>query len=191
MKRFRYIGLSAFCALMILAGCDPITRYKVTSTIFDGVPALPPPEQICQEFADKKVAEAKDLLLHKDTPGGQRVNGSTHAPYQEKRCDDCHDKTKEGGLIKPKSELCFVCHTNFVKGSMVHGPVATADCLACHEPHYANFPKLLKASPAKVCGTCHREKRVATGLHDKVSAQQMLCIDCHDPHYGNVQFFLK
>jgi predicted CXXCH cytochrome family protein len=189
MKRFRYIGLFAACAVLVLSGCDPITRYKVTSTIFDGVPALPPPEQLCAEYAEKRVAEAKAESAQKETKKGPA--GSAHLPYQEKQCDDCHDKSKEGGLIKPKNELCFVCHTNFIKGTYVHGPVATADCLTCHEPHTSGFPKLLKSPPEKICGTCHSDKRSAAAMHDKFAAQQLTCIDCHDPHFGNAQFFLR
>ena len=189
MKRYTCIGLFAVCAVLGLSGCDPITRHKVASTIFDGVPALPPPEQLCEEYAEKRVAAAKEELVQKETKKGPA--GSTHPPYQEKQCDGCHDKTKEGGLIQPKNKLCFVCHTNFIKGAYVHGPVATADCLACHEPHLSNFPKLLKSTPEKICGTCHRERRIAAAMHDKVAAQQLICVDCHDPHFGNAQFFLK
>jgi predicted CXXCH cytochrome family protein len=189
MKMFKYIGLFALCAPLILSGCDPITRYKVTSTIFDGVPALPPPEQLCEEYAEKKVAKTKAELLHKETK--TVAAGSAHLPYQDKKCDDCHDKTLKDGLIRPKNELCYVCHTNFVKGVYVHGPVATADCLTCHEPHTSNFPKLLKIAPEMVCGTCHREKRTSTAMHDKFVSQQLICVDCHDPHFGNAQFLLK
>jgi predicted CXXCH cytochrome family protein len=189
MKNFRYMALFAVCAVLVLSGCDPITRYKVTSTIFDGVPALPPPEQLCEEYAEKRIAAAKAEQVQKETKKGPA--GSTHLPYQEKQCDDCHDKSKEGGLIRPKTELCYVCHTNFIKGAYVHGPVATADCLACHEPHTSTFTNLLKSPPEKVCGTCHREKRIATAMHDKFSAIQLICIDCHDPHFGNAQFILK
>lgn len=189
MKSYIYIGLFAVCAVLILSGCDPNTRYKVISTIFDGVPALPPPEQLCEEYAEKQVAEAKAKLLNKETKKGP--TGSTHLPYQDKQCDDCHDKSQQGGLIRPKNELCFVCHANFVKGTNVHGPVATADCQVCHEPHTSIFPKLLKSPPEKICETCHREKRIAAAMHDKFAAQQLLCVDCHDPHFGNAQFFLK
>jgi predicted CXXCH cytochrome family protein len=190
MNRIRYIYLFAVCAAVVLFGCDPNTRYKIASTIFDGVPALPPPEQLCDEYAAKKVAEAKADLLHKETKKGEN-SVSTHLPYLEKQCDGCHDKLKEGGLIRPKNELCFVCHTDFIKGAYVHGPVATADCLACHEPHSSSFPKLLKSPPEKVCGVCHREKRIAAAMHDKFAAQQLLCVDCHDPHFGNAPFFMK
>ena len=189
MKRFLYIWMFAICAPLILSGCDPIARYKITSTIFDGVPALPPPEQLCEEYAEKQVAKAKAELLHQETK--TVATGSSHLPYQEKQCDGCHDKTKQDGLIKPKNELCSVCHADFVKGTYIHGPVATADCLSCHESHTSSFPKLLKTTPDKVCETCHREKRISAAMHDKFASQQLLCADCHDPHFGNAQFFLK
>ena len=115
-------------ALVLLSGCDPVTRYKVTSTIFDGVPESPPPELICEEYATKKVDEAVSLIAK--NAAKKKAEGSTHSPYEEKKCDDCHDKNKEGGLIQPKNKLCFVCHTDFIQGAFVHGPAATADCLA-------------------------------------------------------------
>ena len=189
MNKYIYIGLLAVCAALIVSGCDPIARHKVVSTIFDGVPALPPPEQICEEYAEKRVAEAKAAQVQKESKNGP--TGSIHLPYQEKQCDDCHDKSQQGGLVRPKNELCYVCHTNFIKGTYEHGPVATADCMACHEPHLSNFAKLLKTPSEKVCGTCHREKRSAAAMHDKFAARQLMCVDCHDPHFGNAQFYLR
>jgi len=184
------------CLLLIavgsLTGCDPLARHKALSTLFDGVPSLPPPEQLCADYAEKRVAEVRDELAGKK---GAKVEAdamkSQHRPYQEKSCNDCHDKTKENGLAAPRNQLCFVCHTGFVKGSFVHGPVATGDCLACHLPHSAGFPLLLKADRSAICATCHREKRIAAGMHERVAAQQMACVDCHDPHFGNAAFFLK
>jgi len=189
MKSLKHIGLIAIGAVLYLSGCDPIARHKVVSTIFDGVPTLPSPEQLCEDYAEKRITEAKTDLLNKDSKKGP--TGSTHLPYQDKQCDDCHDKSQQGGLIRPKNELCYVCHTGFIKGKYEHGPVATADCLACHEPHLSNFAKLLKTSPEKVCGTCHREKRITDTMHDKFTVRHLLCVDCHDPHYGNAQFYLK
>ena len=116
---------------------------------------------------------------------------SVHRPYQEKQCDGCHDRSKESGFVSSREDLCYVCHTGFVKGSFVHGPVAVKDCLACHVPHSSSSAPLLKTGKNILCSSCHREKRLAAAMHDKVSAQNMGCVDCHDPHYGNVQYFLK
>ena len=174
-----------------LSGCEPITRHKVISTIFDGVPTLPPPAPICTGDADKMVAPYRDEISKKSAPAALGLNGSKHPPYVEKRCDDCHDKTKENGLVGPRNEFCFICHTGFVKGTYVHGPVAVGDCLACHEPHNSNFPSLLKVNKATVCASCHMEKRLAQGMHEKVRDKGVGCMNCHDPHSTNAPFFLK
>lgn len=177
-------------AAIALVGCDPIGRHKVLSTIFDGVPSLPPPEQICNEYAEKRIAEVKDELSDKkkmlviDTK-------SQHAPYQEKKCNDCHDKTSQNGLITAPTKLCLVCHSGFVKGQFVHGPVAVGACSACHQPHSSKFPSLLKTEQNAICSTCHREKRTASAMHDRLAAQGIGCTDCHDPHFGSTPFFLK
>jgi len=178
--------------LMCIFGCDPVVRHKVLTTIFDGVPSPPPPEQVCAEFAEKKVAELRDELSGKKVAdqGKKTGEGSEHPPYTEKRCDDCHNKTKESGFVTAKEDLCDVCHAAF-KDAYVHGPVASKACLFCHEPHNSNFPSLLKKNPAELCASCHLEKRSASALHDKVALKKLGCTDCHDPHYGKVPYFLK
>ena len=186
----------AACLLMIaacsLTGCDPVARHKALSTLFDGVPTLPPPDRLCAEYAEKRVAEVRaELTRAKGAKAEAGATQSQHRPYKEKSCNNCHDKTKEGGLVAPRNQLCFICHTGFVQGAFVHGPVATGDCLACHQPHSSGFPSFLKTDRSAVCVTCHREKRVAVGMHERVAAKQMACVDCHDPHFGNAAFFLK
>ena len=182
-----------FCSAWLLTGCDPINRHKVMSTIFDGYPSLPPPEQICSEYADKRVAAMKEELEGRKKAAENVVaEQSVHSPYQDKQCDGCHDRSKDSGFVVPnKLDLCYVCHTGFIKGAFVHGPVAVSECLACHVPHSSPDAPLLKTSKAALCLTCHREKRIAAAMHDKVKALKMECVDCHDPHFGNVQYFLK
>lgn len=192
-----YFAICVLCfaaCVLNLSGCDPIARHKVLTTFFDGVPSLPPPDELCKEHVEKmKAMEAMEastrLEQEKAAPGAPR--GSAHQPYSEKRCDDCHDKDKPDGLIRPKKDLCFVCHTDFVNGAFVHGPVAVGDCLACHLPHTASFSSLLKVDKSQLCSTCHREKRLSVSLHDTVVAKKMNCPDCHDPHFGDVRYFLK
>jgi predicted CXXCH cytochrome family protein len=191
-KNLSYRALLVMCVIILLSGCDPIARHKVLTTIFDGVPSLPPPEQLCEEYAEKRIAEVQSQQQKKLSGASvEKSGGSVHAPYEEKLCDDCHDKNTAEGFVVPKKQLCFKCHTNFIKGEYVHGPVAVGYCLGCHEPHSANFPKLLKSGNGTVCAVCHREKRLASVLHEKAAAQHLGCVDCHDPHYGNSPFFLK
>lgn len=189
-------GFTAFvlgCVICALCSCDPVNRHKVLSTIFDGVPSLPPPEQICSEYAELRVAAYRDELAGKK--GGKKeapkMEMSLHRPYEEKKCDNCHDKSTESGFVRPLNQLCLVCHTDFFKGSFVHGPAAVGECIVCHVPHDSQFAPLLKVSKDDLCPTCHREPRQALGLHNKASERKFGCTDCHDPHFGNAQYFLK
>lgn len=192
ISMIRYIVVVPVCILTLLCGCDPISRHKVLTTVFDGVPSLPPPELVCAEYADKKVTEFRDELAGKKGDVVKEAGDkSRHPPYVEKRCDNCHDKTTQSGFVAPVKELCYVCHVGFLKGSYVHGPVAAGDCLFCHEPHTSRYPSLLKKDISETCATCHRESRMATALHNRVADSKIACAECHNPHYGNVQYFLK
>ena len=178
--------------LVVTGGCSAVSRHEILSTIFDGVPSYPPPEEFCRDYHENsKGAGGKDLPAKDQVGESGGSQSSRHQPYEEKRCDDCHDKTKEGGLVTAKIELCFQCHKDFIKGSYVHGPVAVGDCLACHEPHTSRYASLLKADKNQICSVCHREKRLSIALHDKVSERQISCSDCHDPHYGSASYFMK
>lgn len=190
MLRFpRHIAALLVC---VLCSCSPITRHQVLTTIFDGVPSMPPAEQICQEYVQDVLARERDQREGKGKFAAAAPVASAHRPYTEKRCDDCHDKTTESGLVvKNKTELCFVCHADFIKGGFVHGPVAVGDCLACHDPHTSALPSLLKVSAADICAVCHREERQAVSLHTTVASHGLVCVNCHSPHFGNVRFFLK
>jgi len=188
----RVMLLALLVWYLLLCGCNPVTRHEVLTTIFDGVPSFPPQEELCKEYAENMMAaSAKGAAVKQGETEKPSQEGSRHQPYDEKRCDDCHDKEKEGGLIKPKNELCFVCHVDFIKGGFIHGPVAVGDCLACHLPHTASFKSLLKIDRSQICSSCHKEKRLAAALHDSVRSKKMDCADCHDPHSGTARYFLK
>ncbi|SHI77095.1 doubled CXXCH domain-containing protein [Malonomonas rubra DSM 5091] len=191
--RRRLLLLFIACALLALAGCDSVARHKVLTTVFDGVPELPQPERLCDEYYEQRQAyEASGKILNEK---GEVVNDdrSSHKPYAEKACNDCHSSNKDvnDGLIAPKRELCGVCHTNFITGLNVHGPVAVGDCLACHLPHSSNHKALLKEDPDTICATCHQEDRLAAAMHDRFVTKEISCGECHDPHSGDARYFLK
>lgn len=189
----RHIAILALMFACFLAGCDTVNRHKVLSTVFDGVPSLPPPEQICVDYAEKKLSDQRDELSGKKMAGSEVAEKeSVHPPYEEKKCDNCHDKSKDSGLQRPPNELCFMCHKDFFKGyAYQHGPAAVGDCLACHVPHNSPDGPLLKTGRKVICATCHKEPRAALSLHEKVAERKLVCVDCHSPHYGNSPFFLK
>jgi predicted CXXCH cytochrome family protein len=190
------IILAALTGCLLLAGClDEVSRHRALSTVLDGVPAYPPPGQLCDEYyQQRREYELKgQTALLAGVDGQPAGDGSSHLPYDEKNCNGCHsgDKNVGGGLIVPQQELCFVCHKNFITGDNVHGPVAVGDCLACHLPHTSPEKALLKAAPDILCSDCHQEERLAKGMHDLLATKGMICMDCHDPHFEDARYFLK
>ncbi|QWV92410.1 cytochrome C [Geomonas oryzisoli] len=179
--------------LLFLGGCDPVARHQFLVTFFDDVPVLPPLEQYCSDAEERQVQAAKARAAGREVQQAAAPTNSSHPPYAEKRCNDCHqaEKTSVSGLIKPKSELCFMCHPKILKHAFAHGPAAEGECLGCHLPHEANYPSLLVREPSKLCEKCHSEKRLAAAMHDKIKSASVVCIDCHDPHSGTSRYFLK
>jgi predicted CXXCH cytochrome family protein len=177
---------------VLLSGCDPTTRHQVLSTLFDGVPEMPPPEQLCEDYVVRLEQEKADAAagVLTETDAEATPAGSVHQPYADKLCRDCHDFESASGLVLPPEKLCLSCHVDFVTGVHVHGPVAVGDCMACHLPHDSRFASLLKNERSRVCSTCHREERLAASMHNEVMARQMTCVDCHDPHDSDAVYFL-
>jgi len=173
-----------------LCGCDPVTRYKVTSTIFDGVPQMPPADEYCRSYHQQTLAEEAEAEKKKQL-ARLKEEASSHPPYAEKRCDDCHDKNTDSGFITAAKDLCAACHDNFLKGSHFHGPAAVGACQTCHEPHNSPNVKLLKLPKAEICNPCHTEPRLARGLHDSARLRGLFCAECHDPHAANNSNLLK
>jgi len=185
----RVLWLALAC-LVSLCACDPLTVHKVTTTIFDGVPSMPPADQYCQEYHEKTVLEELEAAKRQKAAKLSSLQ-SQHPPFAEKRCNNCHDKNSESGFVVPLGELCAHCHKNFPVGDFLHGPAAVGACLKCHLPHTSDHPSLLVKSKAEICSVCHVEPRTAQDMHAKVVANGLFCSDCHDPHGGNNHYFLK
>ncbi|MDA8164541.1 MAG: hypothetical protein M0017_05880 [Desulfobacteraceae bacterium] len=190
------LALAFLCPLILLAGCaDPVSRHHTLSTFFDGVPNLPPVEQLCEEYMGDEYKEFYAALDAKRKEGGGEGEShaivSRHPPFAQKKCTGCHDFKASNMLLRPADQLCGMCHKDFIKGPFVHGPVSVGDCLACHVPHDSPYPFLLQKSKNEICQKCHTEPRVAAGMHKQVISHGMQCVDCHNPHSGNVRYFLQ
>ncbi|PLX98849.1 MAG: cytochrome C [Desulfuromonas sp.] len=190
IRTLLFVGL-----LLSLVSCgDPVTNHKILSTLFDGVPSLPPPGQICEDYYEARRAAELGEVSAVELADAQAGKGkkSQHRPYVEKKCNDCHDINNKAtqGFIVPKQELCGVCHEDFA-GQHVHGPVAVGDCLACHLPHSSTHTSLLIESPGDICQTCHAERRLAANMHERFVVSAITCNQCHDPHAGDARYFLK
>jgi len=196
-------NLLIFCAtllLVITAGCcdDILVRHKLKTDFFDGVPDLPPLEQLCQDNMDdifdiyykNRMEEASASVIEDKKVVAA---GSSHPPFADKNCRGCHNFKKINLLIVPADQLCEKCHIDFVqgKGDYIHGPVAVLDCLACHLPHESKYKSLLRKSLRDICGKCHQEERLAVNMHNAVMDHNMKCVDCHDAHGGERHYFLQ
>lgn len=173
--------------VLLLSACDPLTVHKVTSTIFDGVPTLPPADQYCRDY---HIQATQEELAAKQK---QHVvkQGSSHPPYAEKKCNNCHDKSTDSGFVVAKEVLCAHCHKGFPSGNFLHGPAAVGDCLKCHGPHSTEEQNLLLKPLTELCDTCHIEARTSSKLHVTSRTKGISCPDCHDPHGGSNRFFLR
>jgi predicted CXXCH cytochrome family protein len=176
-----------------LSACDQVARHKVLTTIFEGVPSLPPADEYCATYHEEEMAKYLAMMAGKELAAldGDKAVMSRHKPFDEKKCRDCHDFETKVGLVRPPRELCQMCHTDFIQGDFVHGPVSVGDCSACHLPHSSQYPSLLLLDKNRICGKCHTEKRLAANMHTQVMAKGMNCVDCHDPHFGDAMYFLK
>ncbi|MFZ5759965.1 MAG: cytochrome c3 family protein [Thermodesulfobacteriota bacterium] len=198
MKHSLFLFLGCCIAGTVLVACssDPLVNHKRLTNFFDGVPPLPPLEQLCEDnmedlfntYYEERLAEAAAGSIEEEKVV---VAGSSHPPYAEKNCEGCHDFKNKNLLIVPANQLCEVCHVGFVKGHYIHGPVAVRECLACHVPHTSEHKSLLQESVSGICAKCHQEERLASQMHQLVMKNNMECVNCHDAHGGETPYFLK
>jgi len=198
MKRLSlFICITCVLSLLVFGCSDPLVRHKVLTDFFDGVPDLPPLEQLCEDnlgdmfnkYYEERLAEAATGSIEEERI--VTASGSSHPPYAEKNCQGCHNFKNKNLLIVPVEQLCETCHVGFVKGKYIHGPVSVRACLACHVPHSSKHKSLLQESVSDICAKCHREERLASQMHKLVIKNNMECVDCHDAHGGSTPYFLK
>ncbi|HXC06060.1 MAG TPA: cytochrome c3 family protein [Bacteroidia bacterium] len=180
MKRVKkgtviFFSLLGFAAAILVVRCTPVKQYKVLSFFFDGVPnpnKAPDSQQLVKGDSNLIVSLYKPEFYF-------------HKPYEEEKCKSCHAEGISNALLKPVPELCYTCHEDFnVKYTAVHGPVASGNCLMCHNQHMTKYEKLLIRPGQELCLYCHESKQVmANPLHKKIGT--ITCTECHNPHGGN------
>lgn len=126
--------------------------------------------------------------------------GFVHQPVKKEECISCHKTTgkqhprvKKGAFTQTdngKSGLCNECHEPKNNLKFVHAPVASGDCLDCHDVHQSDNKYQLKEYGSKLCFTCHDKDKFDKKYPHKPIADGK-CTSCHDPHQSNFKYMLK
>ena len=185
-------------------GCNQITRYRVLSFFFDGVP-LPPGMPAPKTTI---VPGPWGTELAADDPRAQKLRGSVatrparekirqptwfqHEPYRKRRCRACHsDRISHDTAAAART--CQKCHRPYYDlqaDDWTHGPVALGRCELCHVSHRSEHRGLLTNAMPALCFHCHDEKTTRSRPHHQQAGGQE-CAQCHDPHSaGNRLLFV-
>jgi predicted CXXCH cytochrome family protein len=114
-----------------------------------------------------------------------------------KNCVQCHGDQPEQtsknlpNLVASVPKLCYGCHKEYLPlDGWVHGPVATGDCLFCHDPHERKNKSMLSKPIPELCRQCHEAGMLQfVDNHSKKSYVQ--CNNCHNGHISLGRMLLK
>jgi len=170
-------GSGLVVAFLLLASCDEVERHKALTFFFDGVPPLR------TETSEAQAAGLKDSRAADKAPAGL---WHTHEPV--KNCTLCHGEIRRASsarkvqLVAEVPQLCYTCHKEYsALEAWVHGPVATGNCLLCHEPHKAQNESLLRKPVPDLCYQCHEEQAIRL-IENHAEVSYARCINCHEGH---------
>lgn len=179
-------GAGLLLMLLFLASCDEVERHKTLTFFFDGVPPLR------TETPDVQTADLKD-----DRTGDKAPAGGWHIHEPLKNCTLCHGEVRRANssrkvqLVAEVPQLCYGCHKKYsALQAWVHGPVATGNCLLCHEPHKTKSESLLRKPVPELCYLCHEEQAIRL-IQNHGEASYARCMDCHEGHAGAARGLLR
>jgi len=128
------------------------------------------------------------LSCHSPHGAGQShlLQATVHPPVLDD-CANCHqgafNKLEENG----ESALCLNCHDDIgelaANAPVKHDALEAGPCIACHNPHAAPRPKLVREA-ADGCGSCHDDKIAGDGEVQHGVIDLIGCQACHEPHGG-------
>jgi predicted CXXCH cytochrome family protein len=161
-------------------GCSVEKNYELLSFFFDGVPDPNAPE----------------LDQVRGRRGGPRISVTSHAPYRERLCKECHVGASDFGMTfagfeNVDRDVCLKCHEGETTAyRKMHGPVAAGDCLWCHRPHESRYAHLLRLDGPDLCADCHDPGLLSPATPGHVEPERS-CLDCHHGHGGDTAYFLR
>src|SRR5580765_2500806 len=90
------------------------------------------------------------------------------------------------------AKKCLECHDDKAKHKFVHSAMQ-GGCLGCHEIRVnkdVTRVKLITATPAALCISCHADKKAADIKGTVHPPAVRDCLTCHDPHSSDNKFQL-
>lgn len=168
--------LAVVGAVMATLGCNEQRRYEVLSFFFDGVPQPGGTSADQQEYIegpwgirlradDPRAEELRARFAARELSGGAAAGRDEqptveflHTPYEDRLCNGCHVVAESFAIPTSDIETCRDCHAQHVKfepTDWVHGPVASGQCMTCHEPHKSRYRGLLVNRQPDLCFECH------------------------------------
>lgn len=141
--------------------------------------------QLCISCHNEIKAQFKKPFHHKVLEGAMN-------------CSDCHNahggfEQKQTNLAVGADQSCVKCHTD-KQGPFVfeHAPLKVEGCSACHTPHGAANPKLLKRPQVRqLCLECHSgitdqlSDGPTHGPHSQLGVRGQNCTVCHVSIHGS------
>jgi predicted CXXCH cytochrome family protein len=156
------------------------------------------------DFANRLVQDGNALcfMCHPDKEEGLKTKKVVHPPVKQSciLCHNQHGSPNKAVLKDPVPVLCSNCHPSqaaLTKRALTkHGPMTDAgSCMNCHDPHFADQPRLLPMAQYDLCLGCHStELDTETGKIKNMSAfletnknghgpvKSKDCVSCHSPH---------
>ena len=145
----------------------------------------------------KRAENGLCLDCHRDVAG--QFDRSYRHPVSDGvvKCSECHltlDQTRRS-LATNGTNVCLKCHAEF-EGPFPYEHPAALDysteeggCVACHEPHGSNLPRMLKqpyeAPHFQLCTQCHSVPRHNSNPMHGTRWAGMPCNDCHTDIHGS------
>lgn len=184
-KNSNIVYYTCIAVIIFFWGCSVEQTHKTLTFFFDGVDELKLfNNDLWRDSVNKDAIAKREDVLKKNRP-----DLFVHMPYKEKKCEKCHTPDKH--LRMPLPGLCFQCHKNFSETyAYVHGPVASGNCLKCHNQHVSSYPKLLARPGQQLCTYCHSVTTVFRNRFHR-DIEDAECTMCHNPHGGNNRFMIK
>jgi predicted CXXCH cytochrome family protein len=174
---------TAVLTVILYYSCAVESHQKTLSIFFDGV----------NESTQVNNIARKDSLKNGNTRSTSDADKKSslffHKPFAERKCELCH--TEDRHLVKQTPELCYLCHTDFKNSyKNIHGPVASGECLNCHNQHSSQYSKLLNRAGQQLCIYCHSPNQIYRNK-SHIDIEDADCTLCHNPHGSNGKYLVK